>query len=124
MTIRNQSELEARILALSDRLQTTLDLGWLRIVHKFDSRLDRAEREVAETVADWMYRQATVIWSIPLVSVLSDEDLESVMIHEFVHILNASVWESLPDKVKDTIHPLNEYATENMARALVAALRA
>ncbi len=122
VVIRDQQKLERRVLSLGRRLQQALDLHWLTINHKF-STVHTDDRITAETQADWTYRQATIIWNLPLVATMSDDTLETTMVHELVHILNASVWESLPDKVKDQIHPLNEFATENVARAIVAALR-
>lgn len=120
--MRDQKLNEKRVLDLSKHLQNALDLGWVVITHKFSTRADSGERIIAETACDWEYRQATILWNLPQVAILTDEDLEVTMIHELVHVMNASLWESLPEEIKESHQKLNEFATENMARALMSAL--
>jgi len=120
--MRDQKLNERRVLDLSKHLQSVLDLGWVVITHKFSTRADSGERIIAETACDWEYRQATILWNLPQVAILTDEDLEVTMIHELVHVMNASLWESLSEEIKESHQKLNEFATENMARALMSAL--
>jgi hypothetical protein len=95
-------------------------MDWLTIKHKFDDRID-GDRVIAETIADWEYRQATIRWNLPTVACLSDAELDDTIVHEYVHVLNAPLYESLPETLKDRLAKHNEFSTENVARAIMAA---
>jgi hypothetical protein len=123
MSIRDQKKCEARIKAMAAELQTTLCLDWLTITHQFNNGyIEGDERVCAATIADWEYRQASIIWQVQIAILLEDDALEEVIVHELVHVLNASLWESLPERVKNDMHKMNEYATENVTRAIISAL--
>ena len=114
--IRDQSIIEDRVTALITRLSADFDLGWVTIHNRFDPKTD--DRVICATLCDWEYRQASFTWSLPQLAIISDEDLELCAIHEIVHVLNASVWESLTPKEQDRLGKLNEYSTENISRVI------
>jgi hypothetical protein len=118
-TVRDQEIHEARVLGMAERVERELDLGWLKITHKFSTRAD--ERVAAEAFPDWEYRQASILWQLCVVATITDEELHATMIHEVVHCLTAPLWNSLPTLAKH-FDRLNELATENVTRAILAAL--
>ena len=124
MALHKEEDHKVRILAIANTLQSELDLGWLTINHKFNSRTD-GESKTAESVVDWQYRQATVIWNLAFAITCTDEEIRNTAIHEFVHILIAPLWDSIPRPMKheDHFEALNEFSTENVTRAIAAALQ-
>lgn len=114
-----QPEVERRVLALADKVETYLDLGWITWIHKFDPRCSD-DRVLAEVNADWEYRQASIIWNVAECARMSDEVLEVALIHEIVHHLLAPIWD-LVKKQSPTNMKLHEFVTECLARAIFAA---
>ena len=117
--MRNEDDLKDLILEIAAEVEEAMDMGWMTITHKFSTRLDD-DRITATAVSDWMYRQGTVIWNLAMVATMEDDRIQATLVHELVHMLTACLWESLPDKVKDDVHSLNELATENVTRAILA----
>ena len=117
-SIRDQNLLEERVTTLMDRLVKDLDLGWLRVTNKFDPCNLDTDRVLCETKADWEYRSATLLWNLHQVASTPDEYLEATAIHELVHALNSPIWESLTGPQQEKLQPLNELATENVARVI------
>jgi hypothetical protein len=122
---KGQDLLEATISDLTDQLVDKLELGWLKITNRFETRRDGPDaRQIAEAVTDWEYRQVSIVWSVPVALSHTDEELRATLIHELVHALNAPVWNELSASQQDKLSKLNELSTENMTRALLAALSA
>lgn len=109
---------KARIEELTTVWQYNMDLGWLSIKHTFNPNFHEEEHlMVATTEADWEYRCGVIDWHLPRVCALEDDTLESVVIHELVHILNNPI-EQMATKEHQT--PLVEFACESIARAILA----
>lgn len=119
--LRGQDQIEASIEAISDNLVERLELGWLRIVHRYETRAD-GERVVAEAVADWEYRQVSIVWSVGVALTLSNDELRRVLLHELIHAMIAPLWVELPDALQGKLAKHNELATENVARMVLSAL--
>lgn len=121
-----------RITGMVDALIDRLDLGWTRWAVRFAVKLDTDagddashHRTVAIAEPDWEYRQATLIF-YPATSVgMTDVALREIAIHEIAHVLIAPMWVSACkyEDLDEELSEVNELATENVARALEAALR-
>lgn len=111
-----QDQVEHRILAIAGQIETEMDLGWQTIVHKFDPRVGD-DRIVCETSVDWQYRQTSCLWNVELCAGRTDDELVETMVHEFVHILIAPLWEAVGKKKHELV---NEFSVENVARAILA----
>jgi hypothetical protein len=120
--IRDQELLEARCIAVVERIAEELDLGWLKIVNSFDPR-NSEDRVVCECKSDWEYRQCSLLWNLHQVASTTDEDLEEIAVHELVHGLNDPVWGSLSGAQQEKLGRLNELATENVARVILHLLK-
>lgn len=108
----------ARIETLTTKWSRLMDMSWLSIRHTFNPNFHEEEHlMVATTQADWEYRAAVVDWHLPRVCALQDDTLESVVVHEYCHILNNPLEQQM---AKDWQAPLVEFACESVARALMA----
>lgn len=109
-----------RIETITNKWNVLMDMSWLLIRHTYNESFNEDSHFiVATTDADWEYRMATIDWHLPRVTALPDERLEDVVGHEFVHVLNASAESAVPTKDAK----LCEYATENVARAILSVYR-
>ncbi|MDE3023764.1 MAG: hypothetical protein KGI54_18265, partial [Pseudomonadota bacterium] len=105
-----------------DELLQRFEMQWTTIINRFNTSLE-ADRVVCATMADWEYRQASLNWNLPLVATFTDDELKAVAVHELVHVLTAPIWESIPTgRTRDNLFRLNELATENVSRVLLALL--
>lgn len=117
------SELEAqipRIERLADKWATLMDLGWLSIRHSYNHNFsDISHFIVATTQADWEYRMASIEWYLPRVAGITDQTLEGVVVHEYVHALSNATESVIPAKHAKLV----EYTTESIARAILSVHR-
>ena len=118
--MRGEAELKRRINNACDELQQELDMAWWTIRNRFSTKTE-GDRITAATTTDFEYRQATIMWNLPMAVLLTDDELEATIIHEYVHILMACLWNSLPDDVGEHIERMNELAVENITRTIQAA---
>ena len=95
-------------------------MAWWTIRNRFSTKTE-GDRITAATTTDFEYRQATIMWNLPMAVLLTDDELEATIIHEYVHILMACLWNSLPDDVGEHIERMNELAVENITRTIQAA---
>ncbi len=71
----------------------------------------------ADTVVHWQYRQVYIKFYLPIFEDMPEDRIEQIVVHELSHILIGSVHNfSSEDSTEIT-----EYATENVARALLFA---
>ena len=117
--MRDEKFHRARVERCVAELQKEFDLGWITIINKYDTVTD-GERICCETTCDPEYRQNSLKWNLTMVALSTDEELTAVVIHEFVHVLIACLWDFLPAKIKNDFSRLNEMAVENVTRAIVA----
>lgn len=93
-----------------------LEMNWWHLsLTRCDAANDEDPGTAADTDAKWEYRQARIRVYLPAIANHSDDDIESIIVHELVHVL-VSPMESLM-KEKDT--KLSEAAVENVARGLL-----
>lgn len=127
MTAFNEQQLIVigRIAKTSDTLEDELGLnGFLQIKHIYDagmdgdhaSSLDEANLfgTCAITTPNWHYSAATIRWFLPTTALLTDNELEQVAVHEYVHILVHPITQ-LITSAKD-LGIREEFATERIAR--------
>lgn len=98
------------------------DLPGVVVHHGFVETFREGENEhwtSAYTETDWHYRQARVLWYLPTMCRLTDEDLEEMVVHEYVHVLNAV----LESRAKPNSDDYLEHAAQNVTRALLATYR-
>lgn len=105
-----------RIETMTAKWQDYLDMG-LRITHR---RLDTVADEpmqgmVAETKVCWEYRQASILWYVPNVCTIEDDELERIVIHEFLHALLAPIEVRVPDKFLKE----REFAVQSVTDAIL-----
>jgi len=106
-----------RIETLTKKWHKLMDMSWLSIKHTYNPNIDDDEPfTVATTQADWEYRAAVIDWHLPRVCAIEDETLESVVVHEFVHVLVAAMEVNL--KPNHDSHA--EFAVESVARAILS----
>ena len=121
-----QATTQERILDITSRLEKELGLdGWLTIRHQFHPGFDgdhtidsdgnaTVYKTTAITTPQWEYRFATITWYLKTAVTQTDQELEAVAIHEYIHILLAPVTTLLPIKPLHT--KLEEYVTECLMR--------
>ena len=113
---------QARLLALSDAWVRAIGLGWWKIVISYD----RTGEDFAESVKkegglrsqiaarcfpDWKYGMATILWNMPALPDLDDDDLEQMFVHELMHIFlnetrsgnNSDDWLDHEERVATTL---------------------
>lgn len=106
----------SHIDALVAEWQQRLDLPGVSIYNVFvDSTIDDDET-AAITDCKWAYRQAEIRWSLTVCASMGHDELEGVVVHELAHVLLGV----LDDRLKAGSDDHCEYATENVARALLA----
>ena len=105
-----------RILRVANRLQIELQLEWIHINHRFNEA-PHEEGNLAVSETQWEYRQADITWALTDVAAASDEELEKICIHEYMHILLGPLEEFLPKKSQKQ----EEFAVESLTRAIMAA---
>lgn len=119
--IRNQAKIERNLLAITEQMAERFELGWMKIHVAFDTS-QSDDRILCQCFCDFEYRQATLRWNIRQAATSTDDELKETVIHELVHILNAPVWESMTELEQERLYKLNELATENVTRAILAIL--
>ena len=101
MTDREYKKQLRRIQRYIDRWHKTLGMGWWKVDYNYyDKRKEFAKGEkdtsyaqdvAARSWSDWRYRNASISFSVPKVATLSDAEVESMVVHELVHILVGSL---------------------------------
>ena len=117
--MKNQELEEARIIANMDDLIEELNLTWLIITYRFNTKSD-GDRVAALTTTDWEYRQASIEFTLPVTLLLTDLELRRLCVHELVHVLVASMEMQLPDD--PLVNKVCELAVENVTQAILGVL--
>ena len=126
----NDAEYEqqvARLLALADQWVRPIGLGWWRVDLAYDrDGADFADSEVkvggftkgttARCFADWRYGTATIVWNMPAVAHLSDDDLEAVFVHELMHVFLSEMQEGARQSVQ---RPHEERVASTLQKAFL-----
>ena len=73
---------------------------------------------IADTEAQWEYRQATIRWFLPAVCRLDKDEIESTVLHEFIHVLNNPA-----EKNPDEDEKLVEFSAETLTLAVLNVAR-
>ena len=115
----HQELLENRVLAICHRLEELLDLQWQEIAHVFNRGGDDDTGTACTASAKWQYRLATLTWNLDALVSQTDEQIEEIAIHEYIHILCGPIQEYLPSD--DTAR--EEFVTESLARVFVKLMR-
>ena len=101
---------------LKDEWQDRMDLNHYDITHRYmEAYRDDDHLILADTTAFWEYRHATVKFWLPAIVRLDPPEIEDTLVHEYTHILTASMESKFPEKHAD----LREFAVESIARALL-----
>ena len=121
----NDAEYEAakaRVLALYDRWRTRLSLERIYMDHEWErgemAPIGSAKHVAAFTEAEWQYQQAKFTWCLPRVAAINDVTLETLVVHEMVHVLLAP-FNSLMDMNNSLAIDLMEHTTETVTRAFI-----
>jgi hypothetical protein len=121
---KQQAAVVRRIQNICETLEQEFGLdGWCQITHRYDTGMDGdtsdddgVNQTTACTTTQWQYRQAQIRWYLPMAATTSDESLELIAIHEYVHVLLDPIYSVLP--TKPGIDKLNEYVTECLCRVI------
>lgn len=106
-----------RVNALAKKWEPMLDLPGINVEHRFvNTRGEDDPLTAADTEVKWEYRWAVIRWYVPTLASMDDAELESVLVHEYCHVLLGIIPTS-----KITAH--DEHATENVSRALLGVHR-
>lgn len=116
MTDKEYRDQVKRVKLYIDKWYKPLGLGW----HQIDMNWSRVAKEenpnaAAETMCLWQYRTGWITWYLPVIVGLNDDQLEGTVVHEFAHVLTWPLWENAGCGDNKE----NEYATEEVARALI-----
>lgn len=106
------------VKALVKKWEPLLDLPGTEVIHKFhDTKLDpsNADDTAAVTTANWPYRYAVIDWYLPNLCNQKPSQLEELVVHEYCHVLNASLEAAVAAERGD----VNEIAAQNVTRALL-----
>lgn len=82
-----------RLKKLGAKWLHCLGLGWWKIDAEYDRHgadfppPQDGWREIAAVYAKWQFRQARIVWNMPALPRLTDEELETHFVHECGHIL-------------------------------------
>jgi hypothetical protein len=90
--------------------------------YRFDFNWDRSyctdnDQVAAEVKCSWMYKTVLVTFYLPRLQDMSDDEIESVIVHELCHVLVHPVSSDLRDDQPDFNEKV-EYATTCIALAL------
>ena len=95
MTDQEFESLKDKLVALSDRWLGVLGLKYWRVTMLYSREQLPVNSEpvelggvcLANTSARWRYRDATITFNMPALMDKDDEDLETVFVHECMHIV-------------------------------------
>lgn len=80
-----------RVKTLFEKWVKRLGLGWwtMTCTYSLESpvRDDDRRRKLAECNALWQYLDATITFYLPVTVILTDDELETAVIHELIHVL-------------------------------------
>lgn len=98
-----------------------LDLPGVEVIHRFiETVRDDEEGTAADTEVKWQYRRATMRWYLPVLIGTPDDELESILVHEYCHVLLGP----LASHLKPNSVDFEEFAVESIARALLSTANA
>jgi predicted SprT family Zn-dependent metalloprotease len=88
VTDKEARQQQRRLGKLIDRWKKRLGMEAWDISHYFDrERFEDNPNTLAETKADWRYEHASISWSLPVVEQHADDELERIVVHEYLHCL-------------------------------------
>jgi len=113
MTDKEHNDQIKRIKKYIKKWLKPMGLGWYKVDIFYNRMPDKDINDAsATTECMWQYRKANVNFYTCVTVGLSDEELENIVIHEFVHILLNPLYQE-----NERMSLQNEYATETIARA-------
>lgn len=106
-----------RVILCTSLWSRTLGMDGLTIKHR---RVDAPpeDGELAATHPQWEYKQASIIWYMPKVAAIDDDELEAAVVHEFVHVLLAPM-ETWAREQKKCPTQAFEFAVESVTQAIL-----
>lgn len=124
MTDKELAKQQKRVEKYLDKWHHTLGMGWFRITHEWSrDNNENAKLCVAETSAQWPYKQAVITWYLQQVAETNEDILEMCVVHEFVHVLVDPIWAMIEKPTNDQCG-LNEFAVTNVTSAILWAREA
>lgn len=107
--------LRARVSALFEMWMERLHLDWMYVGLFFSDNVRSDDENCAmDTDTKWQYRSAKINVYLPAIAHNDDDDIELLLLHEFVHVM-VNPMESL---IKERDTDRSELAVENVARAI------
>ena len=111
---------KTRVQVLTDYWYKQLGMNRLgfHVSHVFVESFAEAHHSiVAETEYNWEYRDGVIRWYLARIASLTEDELSEAVVHEFVHVILAS----MESCVKEKHSKLCEFAVESMTQAILAA---
>ena len=115
MTDKEYTKQKKRLQKYIDLWFDPMGMNWFKIdMHYHRQRDEDNPRVAGKTETHWEYRMADIDWYMPSIADAEDWYLESMVIHEFVHVLIAPV---MNVDTQESLSLCHEYATESISRA-------
>lgn len=116
----NDKQAQATINKIKNYIQRwagPAGFGWWSIEVGFDPNTNQEDPQIiASTETLWEYRDAKIVFHLPICSTLTEKELEEAVVHEFCHILVASVQTTETEDARAR----TELAVTNVSKAMVA----
>ncbi len=110
-----QEELQQTITNLLDNWISLLDIHMEIKVRWSEAYHEEDENTQASTRATWELKEATITFYLPVISAFTEEQLETLIIHELVHCILSSMESHVKSKYTEQC----EFAVESMCRSLL-----
>jgi hypothetical protein len=107
-----------RCTHMFNEMVVILKLEWCDFTLRFDE--DGNNNSIAQIRTQYEYREAFITFNVTACMVLEDAELRKVIIHELCHVLMGPIHK----KLKGGSVEKEELATQNIQRAILAALDA
>lgn len=102
-----------------DKWKFLMDGIGMTVTHAYMPTVNIDDRDaMANTFAFWEYSTATIKWWLGHVATCARADIESAVVHEYVHCLLNSMERQVPEAKRN--NECCEYAVENVTKALLA----
>jgi hypothetical protein len=107
---------KARIQKLLNKWRAA-GFGWFRLTYSWlrETKDNNDLSAAAECSAQWEYKQAHITFYLPMFVGKTDEEVESIVVHELSHILTSPI-QNFSD---DDSRQMTEFSTSMVADALL-----
>ena len=92
MTDKQYEAQKKRVIKYWNKWFKPMGINWWWVDRTWDRARDMdSPATAARTESNWEYRTAEITFYLPALEDLTDEQLEEVIVHEFVHVLSMAI---------------------------------